>query len=103
VKGSTRAVVLTLALAAPALSLAAGKPADPRAKPSSFAPRPSNGSHVYGAPIDPPLVGRASVPHAEHAPPARTRVATTRNVKHPPAHNRKPKSGSAPHRPQPDG
>ncbi len=28
--------------------------------PSSYAPRPAGGSHVYGAPIEPPVVGQST-------------------------------------------
>ena len=55
---------ITLA-GAPAL---AGTPWRAPAKPSSFAPQPSSGPHVYGAPIGPATVGSAAV-RRKHASP----------------------------------
>jgi hypothetical protein len=49
-------------LAHSSLTLAASTPADTHALPSAYAPRPHGGSHVYGAPIDPPIVGHAAPP-----------------------------------------
>ncbi|GEM_PF-4438602 len=61
---------------------AANATTDPHAKPSSFAPRTSNGPHVYGAPIQPPIVGPARAPR--NPAPAATRArATPRHVAKP--------------------
>jgi hypothetical protein len=50
-------------LAQPALSVPGDKSTDSRAKPSSFVPHAQTNSHVYGAPIGPPVVGHSKVSH----------------------------------------
>jgi hypothetical protein len=61
------AVLATITLAGATLAHASGKPVDTHAVPSSFAPRPHTGQHVYGSPIDPPIVGHAQASHYAHA------------------------------------
>jgi hypothetical protein len=51
-----------------ALSVAGDKPTDSRAKPSSFVPHPHAKRHVYGAPIQPAIVGHVKTSHRKHTP-----------------------------------
>jgi hypothetical protein len=62
------AVLAAVALVQPVLSVAGVKPTDSGAKPSSFVPRPHTSHHVYGAPIQPAIVGRGKTSHHRHAP-----------------------------------
>jgi hypothetical protein len=69
--------VITLLAAAitllqPALSVASVKPTDSGAKPSSFVPHPHTSRHVYGAPIQPAIVGHGKTSHHKHAPKKRS-------------------------------
>jgi hypothetical protein len=52
-----------IALAQPAMSVAGDTAADSRAKPTSFVPHAPTNQHVYGAPIEPPIMGHARVSH----------------------------------------
>lgn len=54
---AARILFLAVVLSVPTLSVAAEKTKDPYVKTSSFAPRPTSGPHVYGAPLGAPLVG----------------------------------------------
>jgi hypothetical protein len=61
-------VLAATTLAGPALSDAGDQPTNYAPKPSSFVPHPHSSSHVYGAPIGPPIVGRhAKTSHRKHA------------------------------------
>jgi len=60
-------IVLAAVLMQPALS-AADKSTDTRAKPSSFVPHPHSNSHVYGAPIQPAIMGHSKSSHHKHVP-----------------------------------
>lgn len=76
-------------------SAAAATPAKPSpARPSSYAPRETNGSHVYGSPIETPVVGRAAPAH--HSPSHRVSRKTTKDAHGAPAH-RKAKASATPH------
>ena len=55
-------------LAHAALSVAGDKTSDTAAKPSSFVPHPHSNSHVYGAPIQPAIVGHSKTSHHKHSP-----------------------------------
>jgi hypothetical protein len=57
--------VLAAVLIQPALS-ATAKSTDSRPKPSSFVPHPHTNSHVYGAPIQPAIVGHSKTSHHKH-------------------------------------
>jgi hypothetical protein len=59
------AMLAAITIAGPAPAFADGKPVDARTKPSSFVPHPRTNRHVYGTPIQPPVVG-----HAKHHKPA---------------------------------
>jgi hypothetical protein len=67
-------VLAAVALVQPALSVAGDKPTDSHAKPSSFVPHPHS-SHVYGAPIQPAILGHAKTSHLNRAPKKRTSAA----------------------------
>jgi hypothetical protein len=82
------AVLATVASASPALAETPLKKVPP---PSSYAPRPSGGPHVYGSPLGPPTVGARrhaarSTRHAAVTParPAKSRPATTAGRLNPP-------------------
>ncbi|HUO94873.1 MAG TPA: hypothetical protein VMT92_01465 [Steroidobacteraceae bacterium] len=64
------------------------------AQPSSYAPRETNGSHVYGSPIETPVVGRAAPAH--HSPSHRVSRKTTKDPHGAPAHH-KGKASATPH------
>jgi hypothetical protein len=59
--------VLAAVLVQPALS-ATDKSTDSRPKPSSLVPHPHTNSHVYGAPIQPAIVGHSKTSHHKHTP-----------------------------------
>jgi hypothetical protein len=65
--------VLAAVLVQPALSVAGNKT-------SSFVPHPHTNHHVYGAPIQPALVGHAKTSHHKHAPKKRSSSAANREA-----------------------
>jgi hypothetical protein len=62
------ALAVAAALAQSALSVAGANSADSPAKPASFVPHPHTSHHVYGAPIEPAIVGRRKTTHHGHSP-----------------------------------
>ena len=68
-------VLTAVTLVQPALSVAGDKPTDSTAKPNSFVPHPHTNHHVYGAPIQPAIVGHAKTSHHKHAPKKRSSSA----------------------------
>ena len=68
-------VLAAVTLVQPALSVAGDKPTDSTAKPNSFVPHPHTNHHVYGAPIQPAIVGHAKTSHHKHAPKKRSSSA----------------------------
>jgi hypothetical protein len=62
------AVLAAVTLLQPVLSVAGVKPPDSGAKPSSFVPHPHTSHHVYGAPIQPAIVGHGKTSHHKHVP-----------------------------------
>jgi hypothetical protein len=72
------AVLAAITLMQPALSVAGDKATDSRAKPSSFVPHPRTSHHVYGAPIQPAIVGHAKSSHNKHTPKKRSSSAAHR-------------------------
>ena len=78
--------ILSSAIAALALlSAAAAFAVPPRQRPaaqaSSFAPQPSSGPHVYGAPIGPATVGGGSYVSRKHASPKRAAKASVHRAR----------------------
>ena len=61
-------VLAAVTLAQPALSVAGDKPTNSGAKPNSYVPHSRKSHHVYGAPIQPAIVGHAKTSHHKHAP-----------------------------------
>jgi hypothetical protein len=77
----TKYVVIALAAATlmqSALSVAGDKSTDSSPKPSSFVPHPHTNTHVYGAPIQPAVVGHSKVSHHKHTPKKRSSSAAIR-------------------------
>jgi hypothetical protein len=72
-------VLAAVTLVQPALSVAGDKPTDSGAKPNSYVPHPHTNHHVYGAPIQPAIVGHARTSH-KHAPKKRSSSAANRNA-----------------------
>jgi hypothetical protein len=52
--------------------------ADTAAKPSSFVPHPRTNHHVYGAPIEPAIVGHGKSAHRKNAPKKQSSSAAQR-------------------------
>jgi hypothetical protein len=67
------AVLAAVMLVQPALSVAGDNPTNSGASPNSFVPHPHTNHHVYGAPIQPAIVGHAKTSHHKHAPKKRFR------------------------------
>jgi hypothetical protein len=65
-------VLATVTLMQSALSVAGDKSTDSRAKPNSFVPHPHTNSHVYGAPIQPAIVGHSKTSHHKQTPKKRS-------------------------------
>ncbi len=83
------AVLIAIVLAGPAPSLAASHQADPsHPQPSSYAPGPRTGPHVYGSPIETGGAGHAEAVHRPHAAPKQQ----PKRQKHE-SRDRKPRSG----------
>jgi hypothetical protein len=61
-------VLAVVALAGPTLSGRGANPGDCGPKPNSYVPRHSK-HHVYGTPIQAPIVGHAKISHRKLAPP----------------------------------
>jgi hypothetical protein len=62
----TIAVLTAVTLVQPTLSAAGTAPTDSGAKPTSYVPQPHTNHHVYGTPIEPPIVGQAKTSHHKH-------------------------------------
>jgi hypothetical protein len=60
-------VLAAIALAGPSLSVADGKPTNTGSKPSSYTPQPHTSHHIYGAPIQAPIVGHVKASRHKHA------------------------------------
>ena len=70
IRNMTKVVIIAfaaVALVQPALSVAENKSIDSGAKPNSFVPHSHTSHHVYGSPIQPPILGHAKTSH-KHAP-----------------------------------
>jgi hypothetical protein len=75
------AVLAAVTLVQPALSVAGDKSTDSRAKPTSFVPHPHTNTHVYGAPIQPAIVGHTKSSHHKHTPKMRSSSAANHDAK----------------------
>jgi hypothetical protein len=78
-------VLAAIALAGPSLSVADGKSTNTGSKPSSYTPQPRTKHHIYGAPIQSPIVGHAKASrhaHSKASTSASTRDATKAPVQH---------------------
>jgi hypothetical protein len=73
-------VLAAITLAGSTVSVASGEPIDSGSKPSSFAPQPHSNDHIYGAPIEPPIVGHAKASHHNHVQKQRSTSAMTRDA-----------------------
>jgi hypothetical protein len=71
-------VLAAVTLVQPALSVA---PTDSRAKPNSYVPHPHTNHHVYGAPVQPAIVGHAKTSHHKHPPKKRSSSAANRDAR----------------------
>jgi hypothetical protein len=91
------AVLGAIALVGPAPAFAGGKPADSRrALPSSYAPTPHNGPHVYGSPIETGGVSRAQAPRNEPASEKQLAKPQKRDARHHKTQSRRSPAGSRP-------
>jgi hypothetical protein len=61
-------LIAAVVLVQPGLSAAGDKPGDSRAKPNSYVPHTHSKRHVYGAPIQPAIVGHARTSHHNRTP-----------------------------------
>jgi hypothetical protein len=60
-------VLTAMALAGPVLSVAGSTATAPGSKPSSYVPQTGTHSHIYGTPIQPPILGHAKASHHKNA------------------------------------
>ena len=74
------AVLAAITLAGLTVSVAKGEPFDSGSKPSSFAPQPHSNSHIYGAPIERPIVGHAKASHHNQVQKRRSTSPKTRDA-----------------------
>jgi hypothetical protein len=72
-------VLATVTLVQATLSVAGDK-SDSRAKPNSFVPHPHTNSHIYGAPIQPAIVGHARTSHHKQTPKNRSSKTANRDA-----------------------
>jgi hypothetical protein len=68
-------LLTAVALAQPALSVAADNPSGCDAHASSFVPHPHTSQHVYGTPIQPAILGHRKSSHLNHTPKKRSSSA----------------------------
>ena len=86
------AVLAAITLAGPP-ALAGGNPTDSAPKPSSYVSGSHSNRHVYGSPIEPRIVGRATATHHTHPHKKLSSSATTRIAHKAPAHRVEAKAG----------
>jgi len=82
-------VLAAITLAGSAVSAASGEPIASGSKASSYAPQPHSNDHIYGAPIDPPIVGHAKASHHNHVQKKRSTSAKTRDAQRAHVHHHK--------------
>ncbi len=73
-------VLAAITLAGSTVSVASGEPIDSGSKPSSFVPQPHSNDHIYGAPIEPRIVGHAKASHHNHVQKKRSTSPKTRDA-----------------------
>ena len=73
-------MLAAITLAGSTVSVASGEPFNSGSKPSSLAPQPHSNSHIYGAPIEPPIVGHAKVSHHNQVQKKRSMSPKTRDA-----------------------
>jgi hypothetical protein len=56
-------VLAAITLVGSMVSVASGEPLNSGSKPNSFAPQHHSNNHIYGAPIERPIVGHAKASH----------------------------------------
>jgi hypothetical protein len=76
------ALLAAMTIAGPTLSVAGATAAATGSKPSSYVPHTGNQSHIYGTPIQPPILGRAKPSHHKHTQKKSSTEAATRHVSH---------------------
>jgi hypothetical protein len=74
-------MLAAMTLAGPALSVAGSTATAPGSKPSSYVPHTGTRSHIYGTPIQPPILGHAKASHHKHAPKASTGAASNKGAR----------------------
>jgi hypothetical protein len=75
-------MLLAITLAGPALSVAGATATAAGSKPSSYVPQTGTHSHVYGTPIQPPILGHAKASHHKHAHTKASTHTSTRKGAH---------------------
>jgi hypothetical protein len=65
-------LLAAVTLAQAALSVAADKPSDCDNKTSSFVPHAHTSHHVYGSPIQPPILHHGKTSHRQYTPKKRS-------------------------------
>jgi hypothetical protein len=75
-------MLLAITLAGPARSVAGATATAPGSKPSSYVPQTGTHSHVYGTPIQTPILGHAKASHHKHARTKAPTGASTRKGAH---------------------
>jgi hypothetical protein len=79
-------MLAAVTLAGPALSVAGTTATAPGSKPSSYVPHPGTHSHIYGTPIQPPILGHAKASHHKHAQKVSTGAPTNKDARLLPRH-----------------
>jgi hypothetical protein len=76
------ALLAAVTIAVPTLSVAGATTTGAGSKPSSYVPQTGTHSHIYGTPIQPPILGRAKASHYKHAQKKASTGAATRKGAH---------------------
>ncbi len=81
-------VVAAITLAGPALPVAGATTPAAASKPSSYVPQTGTHSHIYGTPIQPPILGHAKASHHKHAQKQASTSTVSRKGAHSMPHRR---------------
>jgi hypothetical protein len=76
-----KTMLAAITLAGPTVSVASGEPFHSGSKPSSFTPQPHSNNHIYGAPIERPIVGHAKPSHHNQVQTKRSTSPKTRDAR----------------------